>query len=198
MNVAIFASGGGSNAGVIINTLYAFVTKEAVKLAVVVTNKEKAGVLDIAHNNYIATEILKLKDLSEANETELYMGVLQKHKIDFIILAGYLKKLPKAITTAYPQKIINIHPALLPAYGGAGMYGKHVHEAVIAAGEKESGITVHFVDEVYDHGKIIFQAKCIVDDCDDSESLAKKVLNLEHQYYTATIAKTILSQISVK
>lgn len=197
MNIAILASGGGSNAAIIIKTLYSFIAKETVKIAVVISNRANAGVLNIAQNSNIATEILNFNNINAAEHAQLYFKILEKHKIDFIILAGYLKKLPKEITRAFPQKIVNIHPALLPSYGGAGMYGKYVHEAVIAAHEKESGISIHYVDEVYDHGKIIFQAKCVIEQNETAESLAKKVLDLEHRHYTNTIAG-ILSEISVK
>lgn len=198
MNIAIFGSGGGSNAEVIIKTLNSFIDKEAAKIAVVVTNNEKATILKIAYTNQIPSEIITLSYSSRLNQAELYSKILKKYKIDFIILAGFLKKLPPEITAGFQKKIINIHPALLPSHGGAGMYGKHVHEAVIAAKEKQSGITIHYVDEVYDHGKIIFQAKCSVDRIDTADTLAKKILALEHKYYTAVIAEVVLSQIPVK
>ena len=198
MNIALFASGGGSNAAVIINTLHSFVDEGNATIAVIVSNNEKAGILSTAAVHHIPTAIINLKDASDKNEAELYGELLEKFAIDFIILAGYLKKLPKEITTAYQKKIVNIHPALLPAYGGAGMYGKYVHKAVIAAGEKESGITIHYVDEVYDHGQIIFQVTCAVEKDDTAESLAAKVLALEHLHYTKVIADVLLSQFHVK
>ncbi len=198
MNIAIFASGGGSNAAVIINTLHSYIDKQHASISLVVTNNEKAPILGIAGTNHIPTEIINFKNTANKNEVELYAAVLKKHDVDFIILAGYLKKLPKEITTAYRKKIVNIHPALLPAYGGVGMYGKYVHEAVIAAGEKESGITIHYVDEVYDHGQIIFQTTCVVEKNDTPESLATKILSLEHAHYTKVISEVLLSQIPVK
>jgi phosphoribosylglycinamide formyltransferase-1 len=114
------------------------------------------------------------------------------------VLAGYLKKIPNAVTKAFPQKIINIHPALLPSYGGAGMYGMRVHEAVVLAGEKQSGITIHFVDEVYDQGEIIFQASCDLDVGETAITLAEKVLMLEHEHYSKIISNTVDSQNPVK
>ena len=108
--------------------------------------------------------------------------------------AGFLWKMPTRLIKAYPKKIINIHPALLPKYGGKGMYGKLVHESVIAAGEKESGITIHYVDELYDHGEIIFQAACKVDEKDTAESLAQKIHVLEHAHYPKVIADLIQKQ----
>jgi len=135
MNIAIFASGEGSNAAVIMKTLGSFIKKETASLAVVISNNEKASVLNIAADHNIPWEIILLKNKTDAQQTEAYFKLLEKYKIEFIVLAGYLKKLPKEITNAYPKKIINIHPALLPAYGGAGMYGQFVHKAVISAGE---------------------------------------------------------------
>ena len=116
---------------------------------------------------------------------------MKKYNVDFIILAGYLKKIPSALIKAYPEKIVNIHPALLPAYGGAGMYGNRVHEAVVAAGEKESGISIHFVDEIYDHGRIIFQAKCPVEQTDTAAALAKKIHALEHTHFGRVAGEVI-------
>ncbi len=198
MKIAIFAGGGGSNAEVIIKTLPTYMEKETAAITVVISNNEKAGVINVASFYKIPCETVSLKNKTDFQQAKLYFEILEKYEVDFIVLAGYLKKLPKEITTAFPGKIVNIHPALLPAYGGPGMYGKHVHEAVIAAEEKESGITIHYVDEVYDHGQIIFQAKCAVENIDTADDLAKKILALEHKYYTSVIAKTILSQIPVK
>ena len=198
MKIAILASGAGSNAAEIIKTLHDYIKKESASIAVLISNNEKAGIKNIAKLYDLPFEILSLKNKNEDEQSKSYTDVLNRYEIDFIVLAGYLKKLPKELTTAFPKKIINIHPALLPAYGGAGMYGRYVHEAVIASGELQSGITIHYVDEVYDHGQIIFQAKCVVEKNDTAEDLAKKVLALEHKYYTGVVAKTILSQIPVK
>lgn len=198
MKIALFASGGGSNADVIINTLSKHIKKETASIELIISNNEKAGIINVATLHNVAYEIISLKNKTPEQQSQEYFDILINYKIDFIVLAGYLKKLPKELTTAFPKKIVNIHPALLPKYGGAGMYGKHVHEAVIAAGETQSGITIHYVDEVYDHGQIIFQAKCVVEPNDKAEDLAKKVLALEHKYYTGVIAETILSQIPVK
>ena len=112
---------------------------------------------------------------------------LQGRGIEYIVLAGFLWKVPVSLIRAFPNKIINIHPALLPKYGGKGMYGDKVHEAVIAAGDKESGITIHYVDELYDHGKIIFQSKCLVDEKDTTQTLAQKIHLLEHTHYPQVI-----------
>ncbi len=198
MNIAIFASGAGSNAAVIINTLPQLCRKKNACIALVATNNPNSGVIGIAQHNNIPAEILAINNKTNKELAEAYLVLLKKYSIDFIILAGYLKKIPDAVIAAYPQKIINIHPALLPAYGGSGMYGMRVHEAVVAAGEKQSGITIHFVDEVYDNGKIIFQATCNLNENETGESLAKKVQELEYKYYSSIIVDTILSQIPVK
>jgi phosphoribosylglycinamide formyltransferase 1 len=200
MNIAIFASGGGSNAEVIIKKLPALLLekKTSANIALIVTNNPKAAVLDIAAQNNIPSEIIAVQNKTEGELSTTYLNILTKHHIDFIVLAGYLKKIPTDVIKAYPKKIINIHPALLPAYGGAGMYGRRVHEAVVNAGEKQSGITIHFVDEVYDHGEIIFQASCDLDEGETAELLSKKVQGLEHEYYIKIIGDVVGSQIPVK
>ncbi len=198
MKIAIFASGAGSNAQVIIETLPKFLQNKHFEVALVVTNNANARVLSIAKSHQIPSEILHLKNISSYNHPTAYLELLKKYNIDFIVLAGYLKKIPTEVINEYPQKIVNIHPALLPAYGGAGMYGMRVHEAILTAGEKQSGITIHYVDEVYDHGKIIFQAHCNVDPGENSESLAKKIHALEHEHYSKQISHILLSQFPVK
>jgi formyltetrahydrofolate-dependent phosphoribosylglycinamide formyltransferase len=195
MNIAIFASGGGSNAGVIIKTLPQLLQDKntIAKITLVISNNAKAGVLNIALQNNLPVAIIDLKGKNTTEIDTAYSSILKEHAIDFIILAGYLKKIPTSLIKAYPQKIINIHPALLPAFGGEGMYGMYVHEAVVLAGEKQSGITIHFVDEVYDHGKIIFQTTCNLEHGETSKTLAAKILALEHLHYSNVIASTIIS-----
>ena len=127
------------------------------------------------------------------NVPDAYVLELQEQEIDFIVLAGFLWLMPSFITAAWPNKIVNIHPALLPAYGGKGMYGHYVHEAVIAAGEKESGITIHYVNDHYDQGAIIFQAKCPVLPTDTPDDLAARIHELEYRYFPEIIEKTILN-----
>jgi phosphoribosylglycinamide formyltransferase 1 len=200
MNIAIFASGGGSNAEVIIKTLPQLLLEKntTATISLILTNNAKAGVLNIAMQNNIPTAIINLKDKTTSEIDTTYLNILKAHDINFIVLAGYLKKIPATITNAFPQKIINIHPALLPAYGGAGMYGIHVHNAVVHAGEKQSGITIHYVNEKYDDGAIIFQASCDVEEGETGESLGRKVLGLEHAHFATTIANLISSQNPVK
>ena len=198
MNIAIFASGAGSNAAVIIKNLSTFIGSNKVSIALILTNNENAGVINIAKTNNIAFVVMDFKSVDLQNISSYYLTILAQYKIDFIVLAGYLKKIPVELVQEFPQKIVNIHPALLPAYGGKGMYGMRVHEAVIAAKEKKSGITIHYVDEVYDHGKIIFQATCNLEEGETAETLAKKINVLEHKHYSEEIFKILLSQIPVK
>ena len=186
--IAIFASGAGSNAGQIINH---FAASSNTKIALVVCNKPGAGVLDIADKSGIPTLLIEKERFFYGDN---YLPEFEKQKIDFIVLAGFLWKMPVGLIQAYPRKIINIHPALLPKHGGKGMYGSNVHEAVIAARETESGISIHYVDEIYDHGEIIFQAKCEVADNDTAASLAKKIHVLEHTNYPAVISEIIEKQ----
>lgn len=183
--IAIFASGAGSNAKRIIEH---FRNSTTTKVVLVACNKPEAGVITIARENGTAVLIIEKEKFFRGNG---YVDELQNFEIDFIVLAGFLWKIPDTVIGAYKNKIINIHPALLPKYGGKGMYGSKVHEAVIAAQEKESGITIHWVDEHYDNGDIIFQAKCKVDETDTPEILAEKIHALEHAYYPSTIEKVL-------
>ena len=207
--IAIFASGAGSNAEKIITSSPSrpplsppkgeekekgdaeIEAKKNWKVALIVCNKPGAGVLNIAAKNNIPTLLIEKERFFNGDN---YLPELQKNNIDFIVLAGFLWKMPVPLINMYPKKIINIHPALLPKYGGSGMYGRYVHESVIAAKEKESGITIHYVDELYDHGEIIFQATCTVDEQDTAESLAQKIHLLEHAHYPKVVADLIQKQ----
>ena len=184
--LAIFASGKGSNAEKIIQY---FVNHNNIHVSLIVSNKLQAGVLDIAQRNKIPTMLLEKKKFMETDE---YVQLIKNQGITHIVLAGFLLKVPDNLINTYNNKIVNIHPALLPAYGGKGMYGEHVHQAVIEAGEKQSGITIHLVDEEYDHGKTLFQAKVVVDANDTPSSLAEKIHRLEHQHYPSVIEKWVL------
>lgn len=158
------------------------------EVALIACNKPGAGVLDIAAREQVPVLLIEKERFFRGGA---YVAELQSAGIDWIILAGFLWKIPETLIQAYPRRIINIHPALLPKYGGKGMYGSHVHEAVLAAKEKESGITIHYVDEHYDNGDIIFQARCPVDDTDTAGSLAQKIHALEHRHYPITIEKLL-------
>lgn len=179
-SLVIFASGKGSNAQAIID--YFKVTGQA-RVALIVSNKADAGVLDIAAAEQIPSLVINKQDIN----SPAFIDILRQYKPVFIILAGFLWKIPQAMVAAFPEKIINIHPALLPKYGGKGMYGSHVHEAVIAANDNESGITIHYVDEVYDNGCKILQAHCVIAPSDDAIALAHKIHQLEHFFYPRTI-----------
>ena len=183
--IAIFASGTGSNAARIIDH---FRHHPTIRIALIVCNKPGAGVLDIAAREGISTLLIEKEQFFRG---DAYTGELRSRRIDFIVLAGFLWKIPQALVQAYPGKIINIHPALLPKFGGKGMYGRFVHEAVIAAAETETGITIHYVDEQYDHGQPIFQAKVVVEKDDTPETLAKKVHLLEYEHFPRIIEEIV-------
>lgn len=184
IHMAIFASGAGSNAQKIITH---FKDNEKARVALIICNSPKAGVLNVAAKESIPVLLLEKNKFLNTG----YVPEIKEQGIGLIVLAGFLWKVPDVLIHAFPGKIINIHPALLPAYGGKGMYGKAVHSSVINAKEKESGITIHFVDELYDHGKIIFQKTCVVNENDTSDSLAKKIHALEHEFYPKAIEEVI-------
>jgi phosphoribosylglycinamide formyltransferase-1 len=185
INIAIFASGAGSNAQKIIDR---FRNHSTIKIGLIVCNKEGAGVLAIAEKEGINTLLIEKERFFRG---DAFVPELKASSIDFVVLAGFLWKIPVKLIQAYPNRIINIHPALLPKYGGKGMYGGFVHAAVIAANEVESGITIHYVDELYDHGGVIFQATCVVDTIDTPESLAKKIHALEHLHYPRVVEEVV-------
>lgn len=186
INVAIFASGEGTN---VENLIRYFASSKEVKIKIIVTNKPEAGVVKRVEAYKKNIQIVSKEAL--ANYTDQLIDFLRTEKTDLIILAGFLLKVPEKIVKAFPQRIINIHPALLPNYGGKGMYGRKVHEAVLKAGEKTSGITVHYVDEEYDKGEHILQALCRVDEEDSPETLAKKIHELEYFYFPKAVEKAI-------
>jgi len=183
--LAVFASGTGSNTQMIIDY---FRNSPSVKVALIVSNNPAAGVLKIAaKENIPALTIEKEKFFRDSG----YLDELKEKNIDLIVLAGFLWKLPSALIHAFPKRIINIHPALLPKHGGKGMYGNNVHAAVIASGEKESGITIHYVDEHYDNGDIILQVTCPVLANDTPGSLAERIHALEHGHYPKVIEELV-------
>lgn len=183
--IAIFASGAGSNAEKIIEY---FTGHKKISVGLVACNKPGAGVLQIASDFNIPVLMIDKERFFDENG---YTDELKEAGIDFIVLAGFLWKIPQTLIDNYRNKIINIHPALLPKFGGKGMYGSKVHEAVIAAGEKESGITIHYVDEYYDNGDIIFQAACPVSADDTPDTLAQKIHQLEHENFARVIEECV-------
>jgi phosphoribosylglycinamide formyltransferase-1 len=188
LGICIFASGAGTNAQKIIDH---FRLSGVGRVVLIVCNNPQAGVTKIAEKENIPLLIIEKEKFFRG---DAYLDELKKGKIDWIVLAGFLWKIPMAMIRAYPERIINLHPALLPKYGGKGMHGIHVHEAVIAAGEPESGISVHYVNEEYDRGKVIFQARIKIEHEDTAESLAKKIQVLEHLEFPQVIEELIRSQ----
>lgn len=183
--IAIFASGSGSNAQ---NISEYFAQNGNIEVGLIISNKADAYVLERAKNLKIPSVVITGKQMQDADSV---LSLLRQQSIDFIVLAGYLLKIPAYLIEAYPNAIINIHPALLPKYGGKGMYGDNVHKAVVEAGESESGITIHYVNENYDEGATIFQARCEVTPEDSYEEVAKKVHALEYAHFPHIIDEVI-------
>ncbi|WP_373512522.1 phosphoribosylglycinamide formyltransferase [Persicitalea sp.] len=183
--IAIFASGSGSNAETI---AHHFADRPDVQVSLILTNNPDAGVIQRARRLHIPVVVFDRKTFYE---TDRILELLVNQKIDLVVLAGFMMLIPEKLIRAFPEKMVNIHPALLPKYGGRGMYGHFVHEAVVAAGERQSGITIHFVNEVYDEGKIIFQATCDLENSDTPEDVARKVQLLEHEHYPAMVDKLL-------
>lgn len=188
-NIAIFASGSGTNAE---NIIEYFSTKNSAKVTLVLSNKHQAMVLKRAERHNVKTVFFERDDFYVSGKV---LDCLLIHKIDFIVLAGFLWLVPENIIELYHSRIINIHPALLPGYGGKGMYGDTVHKAVIENSETESGITIHYVNKHYDEGDIIFQARCRVDPADNADTLAVKIHALEYLHYPGVIDE-IVSKLS--
>lgn len=186
-SLVIFASGRGSNAAAIIDY---FKGSGKAKVVLIVSNKADAGVLDLARKEQIPFLIINRDTFKDT----LIIEQIEDCHPSLIVLAGFLWKMPDHFVEAFPNKIINIHPALLPSYGGKGMYGHNVHNAVLNAKEAESGITIHYVNEVYDSGNIILQARCGVKEDDTADSLASRIHTLEHYFYPRTI-EFLLEQI---
>lgn len=184
--ITIFASGGGSNAAEICRY---FQEHPSIRVGLIITNRKKAGVLQVASDFNIPAHALSSEMLNDRHQL---LSLLQSYRTDYIILAGYLKLIPSWLVETYPHKILNIHPSLLPKYGGQGMYGMHVHQAVKSNGETQSGMTIHHVNEAFDQGGIIFQASVPISSDMSAEEIAKAVLVLEHQHYAPTIEKFIM------
>lgn len=183
--IAIFASGSGSNARKIMER---FAHDEGVEVALLVSNKKDAGALDIARSFGVETLTIG-REVFQQPDTLL--SALRDRNVDFIVLAGYLWLMPESVVAAFERRMVNIHPALLPKYGGKGMYGMRVHEAVKAAGEKETGITIHWVNHLYDEGGVVFQAVCAVDESDSPADIAHKVQALEHEHFPVIVERLV-------
>lgn len=183
--IAIFASGNGSNAE---NIARYFQEQKTATVNLIVSNNSKAFVLERAAKLKIDSRLITRGDFKQ---TKNLLALLKEKKIDFIVLAGFLWLIPTDLILAYPKKIINIHPALLPKYGGKGMYGNYVHQAVSDAGETESGISIHFVNQAYDEGGVIFQKTVAIKAGEDPDKIAEKVQALEYEYFPKIIEKVI-------
>lgn len=187
IQLAVFASGAGSNAQKIIKHFNEN-NHPAARVSLVVCNKPGAGVLRLAEAAGVPSLLIERQRFTSGDG---YVQELKNRGIGFIVLAGFLWKIPPSLIDAYPRRIVNIHPALLPRWGGKGMYGAFVHEAVIGAAEPESGITIHYVDEHYDHGDTIFQASCPITPDDTPQTLAQKIHVLEHRHYPEVIERVV-------
>ncbi len=185
INVAIFASGAGSNARAILKH---FLHHPRINIMLIVTNKSGAGVIKVAEDFKVDVAVISKTILNDEQQMKVILG---EHGISFIVLAGFLLLIPVYLIKLFPNRIVNIHPALLPDFGGKGMYGNFVHEAVKNAGVSETGITIHFCNEHYDEGSIVFQTKCTVDESDSLDDIARKVHLLEHQNYPKQIEKIL-------
>jgi phosphoribosylglycinamide formyltransferase 1 len=197
VRLAIFASGQGSNAREIIRYFQNGahrVLGRSVEVALIICNRPGAGVLDIAAQEGVPVCLIEKEKFFRGSH---YLEEFVNRDISFIVLAGFLWKIPVELIRVFPDRIINIHPALLPAFGGKGMYGNAVHQAVIASGERQSGISIHYVDELYDHGKIFFQTAFTLSKDETPESLAEKIHSLEHKHYPEQIARWLESKLSL-
>ncbi|MGD1046601.1 MAG: phosphoribosylglycinamide formyltransferase [Bacteroidota bacterium] len=197
MNIAVFASGRGSNFQAILNAIDAGFLPA--RIVVLISNKSDAGAMEIARTHNISIKHLSQKMFSsEEALADAMLEVLEENHAEFIALAGYLKKIPTQVIRQYRNRIVNIHPALLPSFGGEGMYGHRVHQAIIASGEKISGATVHLVNEEYDQGPIILQKTITVAQDDTPDSLAAKVLKIEHEIFPLVLKAFAEGRVSVE
>jgi phosphoribosylglycinamide formyltransferase-1 len=198
LRIAALGSGRGSNFKAILSAIQEKKIPAA-RICLVISNNSSAGILEIARASSLPAIHLSQKQYpSEELFVEALLTLLRTHDVNLIVLAGYMKQIHPRVVRAYRNRILNIHPALLPKFGGKGMYGHHVHEAVIQAGEGFSGATVHIVDEVYDHGPVILQKRIPVDPEDTSETLAAKVLRIEHELYPEALRLIAEGRISTQ
>lgn len=187
--IAILASGTGSNARKIVEHLQ---DNKHIEVVLIASNRKNAGVLNLADEYDIASAIITRNDFYDS---DIFLSQVQNLNVDWIVLAGFLWLVPTNLITAFPDRIVNIHPALLPAYGGKGMYGINVHKAVKENAEKVSGMTIHLVNEKYDDGAIIFQGKTDLEPTDTPQEIAAKVLQLEHEYYPIVVEGLVMAQL---
>lgn len=187
IKIAVFASGSGTNAA---NLIQYFESSRQAKVAMVVCNKPEAGVVNVAHRHRVPLVMVSKRSWQYP---EMLLHTLQSEGIGFIALAGFLWKIPSEIIEAYQGRIVNLHPSLLPDFGGKGMYGAHVHQAVIVAGKKESGISIHHVNEAYDEGDVIARFTCQISETDTPDTLAKRIHELEYRHYPEVIASLLLA-----
>ncbi len=188
--IAILSSGSGSNAE---NIIRYFQNNDTIRVKLIICNNPKAGIISRAEQLNVPLILLNRNDFYQSDKL---ISLLKGMNIDLIVLAGFLWLLPQNFIVAFKNKIINIHPALLPKYGGKGMYGQHVHNAVLQNKEKETGISIHLVDEIYDHGKIIFQKSVRVSSGDTVQTLEEKVHHLEYEYYPKVIEQFLKSDLN--
>ncbi len=197
LNLAVLASGSGSNLQAIINSIEK--KKLSARIVCVISNNSDSGALKIARKNKIPPiHLSHLQFKTEYEFEQVFISTLQKFGVDLVVLAGYMKRLSPTIVRSYKNSIINIHPGILPFLGGKGMYGINVHRAVIDSGMKITAVSIHFVDEIYDHGPIIAQKPLSVLDEDTAESLQKRVLRVEHQLYPKVLQLFAEGRVSVK
>jgi phosphoribosylglycinamide formyltransferase 1 len=195
LNIAVLGSGRGSNFQAILTAIQQGRIPGA-SIALVISNNSGAGILEIARNNSLSAVHLSHRQFPSEDEfVDALLSLLSAHRVNLIVLAGYMKRVHPRVIEAYRHRIINMHPALLPRHGGPGMYGHYVHEAVIAAGDRLSGATVHFVDEEYDHGSIVLQKTIPVEADDTPETLAAKILEIEHEIYPEAIRRLAAAEV---
>lgn len=187
--IAVFASGGGSNLEALLD---AFADRADGRIALVASDRASAGALERGRQRGVATAVVDPGDAGGM------LDLLAEHAIDWVVLAGYLRRVPVAVVEQYRNRILNIHPALLPRFGGKGMYGLNVHRAVLAAGERESGVTVHVVDDQYDHGHVLAQRRVAVEPDDTPERLAERILAVEHQLLPAVVVAAVEGRLKVE
>jgi phosphoribosylglycinamide formyltransferase 1 len=196
MDIAVFASGRGSNLMAILKAIEE--GKLKARVVVVISNNSSAGALEIARSKGIdALHISRRQFSSDREYADKILSELRKRNVELVVLAGYMKKIPAEVVSEYRNRILNIHPALLPSFGGQGMYGINVHKAVIESGVKITGVTVHIVDEEYDHGPIVLQRAVEVKDDDTPETLAERVLKVEHEVYPEAIRLFVEGKVNV-